>query len=127
MPQTVRESQQKASHSIPIEAGSTSAKIDPQLADRGMAVAARELGVPARDRADPTLLKLCSQQVIDQIRMIEGRLPGRVTVLKRDDRGIRRLGRKENLARRDGRPNAKRDAIMQDAEEIHIRIAADDG
>ena len=100
---------------------------DPQFADCGMAVAAGELGVPARDRADPTLLKLCSQQVINQIRVIEGRLPGGVTVLKRDDRCIRRFGRKENFARRDGRPNAQGDAVMQDAEEIHIRITADDG
>ena len=98
-----------------------------QFAHGSVAIAAPELLVPAGDRTDPPLTEFSRQQVVNQVCVIKCGLPGGVAMLQRNDGRVRRIRRKENLAWRDRRADAKGDALMQQAEEIHIGITANDG
>ena len=98
----------------------------PQLTHSSVAVAAHQLGITARNRADPAFIQLFSKEVVNKVRVIKSGLPGRVAVLKRNSGFGQGLGREEDFAGRDGSVNPKRNTFMQGAEEVHIRIAAYD-
>ena len=70
-----------------------SSHYDPKLANGGVGIAATESGITTRDRTDPALTELGLQQTIHELCVIEGRLPGRVAMLKRDNSVAGRLRR----------------------------------
>ena len=96
-----------------------------QFTDSGDGVKAPEFSIPTRNQLDPPLLEFLSKQLIDHIRMVQSGLPSRVTMLQRNDRGVRSRGRMHNRARRNRRCDPQRNTVTKELEIVGVRVAAD--